>query len=260
MKMLDGLHAMGAFWGGIVPVGEIEFGLPYAFAFGNTSFEDAAAALRKFYFENGFVELLRQEYDKQGLFWLDMHTYGETCVFSTKPLETYEDWKGLKIRDEGIYNQFHNMIGARGTNVSPSETYLALKLGTLDATHWDISAISGLKWHEVAPYWVQLNDNKHLVGHILLNKDSWNALPDDVKKVVQKAAENYWHATVKGYEEEFANAKQMVKDGQLKVSYLTPETVQKFKEIAYKIWDDVAKRDKASANAIQLLKEWKGVK
>jgi len=28
---LDMLHAAGAFWGGIIPVGEIEFGIPYGF-------------------------------------------------------------------------------------------------------------------------------------------------------------------------------------------------------------------------------------
>lgn len=261
MKMLDMLHCMGAFWGGIVPVGEIEFGIPFAYSIKNAdTFETKAQVIRDFYYQKGFVELLRKEYDKHGLYWLDMHTYGGPFVLSTKPLDTYKDWKGIKIRDEGIYTEFHNRIGARGTFVSGGEAYLALKLGTLDASQWDVSAISGLKWHEVAPYWVHTGDNDHVIGHMLINNDSWASLPDDLKKIVQTAAKNYWDSTVKGYGQEFENAKKMVADGTLKASYVDPETIKRHEEIAYGIWDEVAKRDAASAKAIQILKDWKGLK
>ena len=259
--VLDILHCMGAFWGGIVPVGEIEFGIPFAYTIDEAdTFDAKAQIIRDFYYQKGFVDLLRGEYSKHGLHWLDMHTYGGPFVLSTKPLNTYEDWKGVKIRDEGIYTQFHNMIGARGTYVSGGEAYMALKLGTLDASQWDISAISGLKWHEVAPYWVKTGDNDHVIGHMLINDKSWNSLPDDLKKALETAAKNYWTATVKGYGEEFINAEKMVKAGTLKESVVNPETIKKHKEIAHKIWDEVAKRDDASAKAIKMIKEWRGVK
>lgn len=260
MGMLDMLHCMGAFWGGIVPVGEIEFGIPFAYSIKTAdTFEEKAEAIRNFYYKKGFVDLLKKEYSKHGLHWLDMHTYGGPFVLSTKPLDTYEDWKGVKIRDEGIYTEFHNRIGARGTFVSGGEAYLALKLGTLDASQWDVSAISGLKWHEVAPYWVHTGDNDHVIGHMLINNDSWNALSDDLKQALQKAAKNYWYATVKGYGQEFKNAEKMVEAGTLKVSRVNPETIKKHEAVAYKIWDEVAKRDAASAKAIKILKEWKGI-
>ncbi len=259
--VIDILHCMGAFWGGIVPVGEIEFGIPFAYTIDEAdTFEAKAKVIRDFYYDKGFVDLLRQEYGKHGLYWLDMHTYGGPFVLSTKPLDTFDDWKGVKIRDEGIYTQFHNDIGARGTYVSGGEAYMALKLGTLDASQWDISAISGLKWHEVAPYWVQAGDNDHVIGHMLINDKSWKSLPADLQEALQKAAKNYWFSTVKGYGEEFKNAEKMVKEGTLKVSRVNPETIARHKEIAYKIWDEVAKRDEASAKAIEMIKEWRGVK
>ena len=52
----------------------------------------------------------------------------------------------------------------------------------------------------------------------------------------------------------------MVANGTLKESVVDPETVKRHKEIAYKIWDEVAKRDDASAKAIKMIKEWRGVK
>jgi TRAP-type mannitol/chloroaromatic compound transport system substrate-binding protein len=259
--VIDILHCMGAFWGGIVPVGEIEFGIPFAYTIDEAdTFDAKAQIIRDFYYEKGFVNLLREEYGKHGLHWLDMHTYGGPFVLSTKPLNTYDDWKGVKIRDEGIYTQFHNEIGARGTYVSGGEAYMALKLGTLDASQWDISAISGLKWHEVAPYWVKAGDNDHVIGHMLINDKSWKALPVDIQEALQKAAKNYWSATVKGYGDEFKNAEKMVADGTLKESQVSPEAIERHKKIAYKIWDEVAKRDEASAKAIKMIKEWRGVK
>nr|MDA3787264.1 TRAP transporter substrate-binding protein DctP [Desulfobacula sp.] len=259
--VLDILHCMGAFWGGIVPVGEIEFGIPFAYTIDEVdTFEAKGEVIRDFYYEKGFVDLLRQEYGKHGLYWLDMHTYGGPFVLSTKPLDTYDDWKGVKIRDEGIYTQFHNMIGARGTYVSGGEAYMALKLGTLDASQWDISAISGLKWHEVAPYWVQAGDNDHVIGHMMNNDKSRKSLPEDLQKILQKAAKSYWSATVKGYGEEYENAKKMVAEGTLKVSRVEPAAIERHKKIAHEIWDEVAKRDEASAKAIKMIKEWRGVK
>jgi TRAP-type mannitol/chloroaromatic compound transport system substrate-binding protein len=135
-----------------------------------------------------------------------------------------------------------------------------MKLGALDASQWDISAISGLKWHEVAPYWIQTGDNDHCIGHMLINKESWNELPDELKKALEKAAENYWSATVSEYGKELENAKKMVSAGTLKESKLTPEAIEKHKKIAYEIWDEMAKRDEASAKGIQLIKDWRGIK
>ena len=52
----------------------------------------------------------------------------------------------------------------------------------------------------------------------------------------------------------------MVAKGTLKESRVAPEAIERHKEIAYKIWDEVAKRDEASAKAIKMIKEWRGVK
>lgn len=62
------------------------------------------------------------------------------------------------------------------------------------------------------------------------------------------------------YGKEYKNAGDMIKSGALKESRVSPQAIKRHKEIAYKLWDDVAKRDGASAAAIQMIKEWRGVK
>jgi TRAP-type mannitol/chloroaromatic compound transport system substrate-binding protein len=260
---LDMLHAAGTFWGGIVPVGEIEFGIPYGFKIPEArSYPEAAEIIRRFFFESGFADILLEEYGKHGLHWLEIHTYGLVpFVVATKPIRTCEDLKGVKIRDEGIWTKWHNMVGARGTtSVAPEDTYMGLKLGSLDASQWDVSCITGLKWHEVAPYWIRGEGNDTAVGHILVNMKTWNSLPADLKEALRGAAEDYWKITIDAYDKEMKIVRDMVKGGKVIEVWLDQDCIDIHAEAAYTLWDELAHRDAACAKAIQLIKEWRGIK
>jgi len=260
---LDGLHALGAMWGGILPIGEVEFGLPYAWKVPGgekMNVVQTAAAIRKFYYESGFVKLLREQYATQGLYWLDMHTYGPIFTLATKPIEKCADLKGKKMRMEGSWNDYYNLLGARGVNLPGMEAYMALKLGTLDGSQWDVSAITALKWHEVAPYWLRGTDPDHCFGHILLNKKSFEALDDAQKKAVTEAAEVYWHELIKLHEEELGKVEKLVAAGKVKKSQIDPACQKFHEEKALQLWAEIAKRDAAAAKSIELIKAWRGMK
>lgn len=262
MGVLDMLQGMGGMWGGMVPVGYIEFNLPLAFRIDEAeSFADKAQAVRDFYFKNGFMELLRKEYAKQGLYLLDIHTYGPVpFVLSTKPIKNCADLKGMKIKADGGNIAYHTGVGMQGTQLGPTETYMALKLGTVDAAEWDVSAVTGLKWHEVAPYWVQGMECDHTIGHILVSMKKWNNLPDDLKAAMHAAAEDYWHATVREYEKEIAAVEKLVEEGKVIVNVLDEACQKQYADVAYKMWDEMAAQDEASAEAIKMIKEWRGMK
>ncbi len=257
--VVDMLQGMGGMWGGIVPLGYVEFNLPLAFRIPEAStFEAKAQVVRDFFIKDGFMDLLREEYAKQGLYLLDIHTYGPVpFVLSTKPIKTCDDLQGMKIKADGGNIAFHTGVGMQGVQISPTETYMALKLGTVDAAEWDVSAVTGLKWHEVAPYWVQGMECDHTTGHILVSMKKWNALPDDLKAAMHAAAEDYWHATVSAYEKEIEAVEKLAKEGKVKVSVLDEACQKKYADVAFQIWDDLAKQDEASAKAIQMIKEWR---
>lgn len=255
---LDMLQAGGTFWGGVVPVGEIEFGIPFVYNIPEKdTFEEKAEEIRRFFFESGLVDILREEYAKQGLYWLDMHTYGPVTLHSTVPVRTMEDLQGLKIRDEGLWTVFHDRLGARGTTtVPPEEVYMALKLGTLDVSQWDVSGITGFAWHEVAPYWIHPHQNDQIIGHILVNMDLWNSLPNNLKDALADAAEEYWNKTVETYALEVEKAYDTPG---VEVVWMTDDTVAEWEEVAYQLWDEMAAKDAACAEAIDLIKEWRGI-
>ncbi|MFV0439341.1 MAG: TRAP transporter substrate-binding protein DctP [Desulfopila sp.] len=260
--VVDMLQGMGGMWGGIVPIGYIEFNLPMAFRIPEAkTFKDKAQAIREFYVKNGFIDLLREEYARHSMYLLDIHTYGPVpFVLSSKPVNTCEDLKGMKIKADGSNIAYHTGVGMQGVQISPTETYMALKLGTVDAAEWDVSAVTGMKWNEVAPYWVQGMECDHAIGHILVSMEKWNALPDDLKVAMQKAGEEYWYATVDAYGKEMEAVQKQVDEGKLKVNVLDQACQQKYADVAHKIWDQLATQDQASAKAIQMIKDWRGVK
>jgi len=261
MGTLDIGHAGGTLWGGIIPVAEVEFGIPYGWNVpGNPTYDEAMAELRSFFFDTGFIELLREEYAKQGVYYLDIHNYGPVpFTVATKPLVTMDDLEGVKIRDEGLWTEWHNMLGMAGTDISGSEAYMALKLGTLDAAQWDSSCITGLKWHEVAPYWIRGFASDTAIGHMLVNMDVWNGLPDDLKEALAGAAEDYWYDTAEVYGADLDAVYDLVESGALTEVWLDDATLAECAAAAHVIWDEVATRDAACAEAIQLIKEWHGV-
>ncbi|MEW5722329.1 MAG: TRAP transporter substrate-binding protein DctP [Thermodesulfobacteriota bacterium] len=259
---LDMLHAVPAMWGGILPIGEVEFGLPYAWKIPGGEkrpITETAAELREFFYGSGFVDLLRAEYAKQGMYWLDLHTYGPIFTLATKPIHTCADLQGKKMRMEGAWNDYYNMMGARGTNLPGTDAYMGLKLGTLDASQWDVSAIVGLNWHEVAPYWLRGTDPEHVEGNILVCQKSWENLPDDMKKALSGAAEDYWNELIKVHIGELEKVAELVKAGKVIESWIDEECQKKHAEVAYQLWDEIGKRDEAAAKAIALIKKWRGI-
>ena len=255
---LDMVHAVAAMWGGIIPVGEVEFGLPYAYNLpGEPDVFTAGAMIRDLFFKTGYVDLLREEYAKQGVYWLDVHSYGPIFTMSTKKVTTCDDLKGMKIRVEGSWADYYNALGAHGTYISGMEAYMGLKLGTIDASQWDVSAITGLNWQEVAPYWLQGGQNDVVVGHILFNMKSWNSLPDDLKKVMADAAEDYFYKLLKVYDGELKKVDELVKAGKVIKSPIDEACDRQHEAAALALWDKIGQRDPAAAKAIAIIKEWR---
>ena len=259
---VDMLHGGGIVWGSMIPVANVEFGLPGAFRVPEVkSFEGKADEIRKLFFERGFAEILREEYAKHDLHFLDIHVYGPVPVtVSKKPIRKCSDFEGMKLRADGLDMIYQTAGGAKTMVIQGEEVYMALKTGVVDAAEWDISCITGMKWHEVAPYWIRGMENDHAIGDICVNMKKWNALPDDIKQALRGAAKDYYHATVAGYKEEVGIAEQLIKEGKLHEIILDKECQDKYAKLAVQIMDQEAAKDPVTAKAIKIIKEWRGIK
>ena len=68
---------------------------------------------------------------------------------------------------------------------------------------------------------------------------------------------NHFPEAFKRFPEEVKKAEQTPG---VQMCWMTDDTVAKWEEVAYGLWDEMAAKDAACAKAIELIKEWRGVK
>jgi len=122
----------------------------------------------------------------------------ETFLWTSKPLKTLADIKGMKIRTAGDDGEMFKQMGVAVVLLAGGETYDALKRGVIDGAQLSTPAIDiTLAVHEVAKY-AYLSPVRQPTDYTLLgvNKKSWEALTPGLKKLVQ---EMYVAAGINGY-------------------------------------------------------------
>ncbi len=118
--------------------------------------------------------------------------HGPGIIASKKPVRTTEDIKGMKIRATGLSAKIVEALGGAPKGMSQGETYEALQKSVVDGTLCPIETLKGWKQGEVIDY---VTDSQ-CIGYttsmfIVMNKDKWNALPDDLKEIINKANKKY---------------------------------------------------------------------
>ncbi len=107
-----------------------------------------------------------------------------------RPIETAADFAGLKIRTPGgeIAADFFRTLGAEAGMVPFSGMYDALKAKTFDGQSDPLGVVLSLRLYEVQRY-LSLTAHWWTGFTLLANAIAWNALPADIRAVVERHAE-----------------------------------------------------------------------
>jgi TRAP-type C4-dicarboxylate transport system substrate-binding protein len=114
--------------------------------------------------------------------------YGNNYYYTSKPLRSPADLKGMKIRSHStVLGDLIDGMGANAQFVAFSEVYTALERGILDAAVTCGPCGAGLRWFEVADY---LNGPIISLGvtYITINKDRWEEIPADLQAIMKEEA------------------------------------------------------------------------
>ena len=178
---------------------------------------------------------------------LAVHVHGPGLIHTKgKAVEKLEDLKGLKLRGTSrVVNKMLETLGASAIGMPVTAVPEALSKGVIDGTvvPWEVTP--SIKIAELAPYHTVFSGKNGLYTATFLfamNKDSYNNLPDDLKKVIDdnsgmKLAE--WFG-------------QAMDDGDargLEIAKKAGNTIVTVDEAETKRWHDVA--DKVSADWIK---------
>ncbi|MEZ4524828.1 MAG: TRAP transporter substrate-binding protein [Desulfobacterales bacterium] len=118
---------------------------------------------------------------------LTMFTTAPANIMSKKPVKTLAEIKGLDIRASGGAAEILKAWGANQVGMPMSETPDALQKGIVQGLFSSLEVMKDLKFAEICKY-VTLTDTVIYPFAVVMNMDKWNALPDDVKKVMDELA------------------------------------------------------------------------
>jgi TRAP-type C4-dicarboxylate transport system substrate-binding protein len=115
-----------------------------------------------------------------------------------------------------------------------------------------------MKFHEVAKYF--LNPPLMPVNHltVLVNKRTWDSLPDDLKIALEQAfiiagmqitANQNWTGEQWGLN-------KMKEEAGVTVNELKGEDLKKAKQIAYELWEEEAKKSPEAKKLVEMVKDY----
>lgn len=103
-----------------------------------------------------------------------------------KPLESLASLKGLKIRMPGLGGAVMTKLGAVPVGLPPSEIFLSLKTGVIDATEFlGPFSDSAMGFHKVAKnYYSPGFHEPNGTGEALVSKSALQSLPKDLQEII----------------------------------------------------------------------------
>jgi TRAP-type mannitol/chloroaromatic compound transport system substrate-binding protein len=248
---VDASFTTPAYWVGKIPACAFGFGIPYLLL--NQTDNNI------YYHVMGAEDVLREEYAKFNVHlcriaWVDSQNY----LFSSKPVYKISDFEGLKMRTVGLAQALMAKVGASVVNIPREELYMALELGTLDATTLGpVTVVADLKLYEVARYVLSPACGGSISPDFFVNKDKWEALPDDLKAITNQ--------TVNAYFAQFSNdypylslkkLRELIDAGEVEMVNMEPEEVKKIEQLSLEVLAEAAKKDAASAEMYQILNDF----
>jgi tripartite ATP-independent transporter DctP family solute receptor len=132
--------------------------------------------------------LINQKILAQGLRVAGWMESGFRNVFSSRPVATIDDFKGLKIRT--MENKLHmaafNGLGAIATPMASGEVFTALQQKTIDAAENAIANVIANRYYEITKNITFTNHVFVFMGVIVSDK-TWQRIPADLREAFAAA-------------------------------------------------------------------------
>lgn len=143
-------------------------------------------------------DLIQEKANAQGLHVVGYMESGFRDVFSKKPIQSVDDFKGLKIRvmqNDGQIGAF-SAFGANPVALAAGDQFTALQQGTIDACENAVSNCWVNKFYEAGVNSITNTHHCFVYIPVILSDNAWKKIPDDLKdtfvEAVGKGCEQQW--------------------------------------------------------------------
>jgi TRAP-type mannitol/chloroaromatic compound transport system substrate-binding protein len=213
-----------------------------------------------FYYGLGGLEITREMFAKQGLYYVGPIHHGPNIIHSKTPIRSIDDFKGRKMRlPGGMVAEVFQAAGAKTTLLPGSEIFPALEKGTIDVADYVGPAVNyALGFHQVTKYismgppgFMSLYQPVDLMD-LTVGMKAWNSLSPAMKRFVEMEVHVYsdmHHAQIQKADQDAW--KKFDAAGTI-VTRLGESDVEKFTNLAVPIWFKWAKKDKDASRVFKI--------
>lgn len=157
-----------------------------------------------------------------------------------KPIESIEDFKGLRMRIPGLAGKVYEQLGVSVKLLPGGEIFPALQRGVIDAAEFvgpyldrKLGLMNGAKYY-YTPGWHEPNN----VTELLIGQKVWDSLPKDLQAVIENAAAACNQISFAWCNANNAEAlKDLVDNHGVQVKTLKPEIIKKLREVTFDTLD-----------------------
>jgi len=116
-----------------------------------------------------------------------LHSHGPGFIHTKdKPILKMEDLKGIKIRSHGPTAEMIKCLGGTPVALPMPELYQSLQKGVVQGGVFPLESNKGWRLAEVTHYVSACFSTGYGLGFfVVMNKDKWEKLPADVKKIIE---------------------------------------------------------------------------
>lgn len=181
------------------------FSMPYLF----TSEE----AYHSTMMDSDYMETVYESTDEAGFRVLTWYNAGARSFYASKPINTPEDLRGLKIRvqQSPASIKMANTFGAAASPMSFGEVYTAIQQHVIDGAENNELALTNNKHGEVAKYY-SYNLHQMIPDMLVGNLKFLNSLPEDELKIFQEAAALSTETEMKEWDSQVKEAKRIAEE------------------------------------------------
>ncbi len=181
---------------------------------------------------------IRQKFEANGFKLLCFLEEGARYVYSSKLVNTPDDFKGMKIRTmaaASIQDGF-KALGASPTPMNTGEVYSALEQGVIDAAENNLGVIYSMKHFEVAK---KISDTAHLriPSALIMSMKEWNKLSPEEQKMFQDAANKASEWEKKKYTEDEKGFKEKLLAAGVQFNTIDDATRAKFIKLCEPVFE-----------------------
>lgn len=174
---------------------------------------------------------------------------------SEKPITKLEDLKGQTLRATGRIADTSAALGATSRPIAIGETYEAVKRGVISGVMLPLETMKAFRLGELLKYCTA----DWQVGNIytfyaVMNKDKWNSLPDNIKKIIDEVNAEYIEKSAMGWNDVDLSGAEFFKSKGGKIIQLTDEEAIRWNEAIVPVIDTYMKDTAATGLSMDELK------